>query len=138
MRLKDLAGHAIAWLDNGLARMLVPGVASGGGIGLSERNSGWICASFILIDGLGGLEISGIILGGGVSSSSSSRSSVRKGPSRARAGVVGRLPGIGSRVVPRDGADCMTTSRACRLTLLVSQLSKPSERETFSNDSDCE
>lgn len=107
--------------------MLVPGVASGGGIGLSERKRGWMCASFILIDGLGGREMSGIILGGGVNSSSSSGSSVRKGPSSVRAGVAGRLPGIGSRVVPRDGADCITASRACKLTLLVSQLSKPSE-----------
>jgi hypothetical protein len=88
--------------------------------------------------GLGGREMSGIIFGGGVNSSSSSGSSVRKGPSRARAGVVGLLPGIGSKVVPLDGADCITTSRAWRLTLLVSQLSKPSECETLSKDSDCE
>jgi hypothetical protein len=136
MRLNDRVGQEIAWVENGLAKILVPGVASGGGAGLSERNRGWICDS--LNAGLGGREMSGIIFGGGVNSSSSSGSSVRKGPSRARAGVVGLLPGIGSKVVPLDGADCITTSRAWRLTLLVSQLSKPSECETLSKDSDCE
>jgi hypothetical protein len=54
MRLKGRAGHAIAWFDNGLARMLVPGVASGGGAELSVRKRGWMCAS--LTAGLGGLE----------------------------------------------------------------------------------
>lgn len=135
MRLKDRGGHAIAWVAMGLAWMFVPGVASGGGMGDSVRNNGWICAS--LTAGLGGRDMSGIILGGGVSSSSSSGSSVRLGASNARAGVAGRLPGIGSRVLPRDGAACITTSRACRLTLLVSQLSNPSVWETFSNDSAC-
>lgn len=123
----------MAWLENGLAMMLVLGVASGGGTGLSVRKSGWMCAS--LQAGLGGREMSGIILGGRVSSSSSSGSSERNGPSRARAGVVGRLPGMGSNVVPRDGAVCTIASRADRLTLLVSQLSKPSDCETLPTDS---
>jgi hypothetical protein len=78
--------------------------------------------------------MSGIILGGGAKSSSSSGSSERNGPSNARAGEFGRLPGIGSKVVPLDGAACRTTSRAGRLTLLVSQLSKPSEWEMVSID----
>lgn len=138
MRAKGRGGHAMACVANGLAMILVLGVASGGGTGLSVRKRGWICAS--LTAGLGGRELSGIIiiLGGGVKSSSSSGSSDRNGPSRGRAGVVGRLPGMGSKVVPRDGAVCTIASRADRLTLLVSQLSKPSDRETFSIDSDAE
>jgi hypothetical protein len=126
----------MAWLENGLAMIFVLGVASGGGTGLSVRKSGWMCAS--LTAGLGGREMSGTILGGRASSSSSSGSSERNGPSRGRAGVVGRLPGMGSNVVPRDGAVCTIASRADRLTLLVSQLSKPSDWETLPADSDWE
>jgi hypothetical protein len=62
IRLNERAGHAMAWFDNGLAIMLVPGVASGGGAGLSDRKRGWMCAS--LTAGLGGRDISGIIFGG--------------------------------------------------------------------------
>ena len=111
--------------------ILVPGVASGGGMGLSVLNRGWICAS--LTAGLGGLETSGIMRGAYRSSSASSSSiSGKKGPSRARAGVTDRLPGIGSNGVPLDGAVCNTASRAWLLTLLVSQLSKPSECDMLS------
>lgn len=103
MRLNGRAGQAMAWFERGLAMMLVPGVAAGGGVGLSVLKRGWMCAS--LTAGLGGREMSGIIFGGGASSSSSSSgSSERKGPSRARAGEFGRLPGIGSSVVPLEGA----------------------------------
>jgi hypothetical protein len=109
--------------------MLVPGVASGGGTGLSVLKRGWICAS--LTAGLGGLDTSGIMRG--ATSSSDSSISGRKGPSRARAGVTDRLPGIGSSGVPFDGA-CITASRAWLLTLLVSQLSNPSECETLSTE----
>lgn len=89
-----------------------------------------MCAS--LTAGLGGRDVSGISLGGGASSStSSSGNSERKGPSSARAGEFGRLPGIGSKVVPLDGAVCTIAS-------LVSQLSKPSEWETLSTDCESE
>ena len=89
-----------------------------------------MCAS--LTAGLGGRDVSGISFGGGASSSpSSSGSSERKGPSRARAGEFGRLPGMGSKVVPLDGA-------VCTLASLVSQLSKPSEWETLSTDCESE
>jgi len=40
MRLYGRGGHAIIWLANGLAIMLVPGVAAGGGVGLSVLKSG--------------------------------------------------------------------------------------------------
>jgi hypothetical protein len=42
IRLNDRGGHAIAWFEYGLAIMLVPGVAAGGGRpdGLSDLNSG--------------------------------------------------------------------------------------------------
>lgn len=85
--------------------MFVPGVATGGGVGLSVRNRGWMWAS--LTAGLGGRDVSGIILGGGTNppSSSSSSSAEGNGPSNTRAGDAGRLPGIGSRVVPLDGPD---------------------------------
>ena len=136
IRLNDRGGHAIAWFEYGLAMMLVPGVAAGGGRpdGLSDLNSGWIWAS--LTAGLGGRDTSGIILGGGYnSSSSSSGSSERKDPSRARASEFGRLPGIGSNVVPLYGiVCCRTTSRVGMITPLVSQLSNPSECEIVSED----
>lgn len=133
MRLNGRAGQAMACVANGLAKMFVPGVAAGGGVGLSVRKRGWMCAS--LTAGLGGLSTSGIILGGGANSStSSSGSPERKGPSRARAGDAGRLPGMGSKVVPFDGAVCITASRAELLTLLVSQLSKGSECEPLSTE----
>jgi len=105
--------------------ILVPNVAKGAGSGVALLKSGWMCAS--LTTGLGGRETSGIILGGGVRSSiSSSDGSETKGPSSARAGEFGRLPGIGSNVVPLEGTVSVTTSRAGRQTLLVSQLSKGS------------
>lgn len=99
-------------------------------MGLSDLNSGWICAS--LTAGLGGLDTSGIMRGA-INSSSLSSSSIsgRNGPSRIRAGVTDRLPGIGSNGVPLDGA-CITASRAWLFTLLVSQLSNPSEWDTLS------
>ena len=93
----------MTWLASGLASMLVPGVAAGGGVGLSLLNRGWIWAS--LTAGLGGLEVSKVNLGGG--GKSSMLSSMGKGPSSARAGLAGRLPGIGSRAVPRDSALCV-------------------------------
>ena len=131
IRMYGRAGHAMTWSARGLAMMLVPGVASGGGIGLSVLKRGWICAS--LTARLGGLETSGIMRGATrCSSASSSSISGRKGPSRARAGVTDRLPGIGSKGVPFDGAICITASRTWLLTLLVSQLSKPSEWDTLS------
>lgn len=40
MRLYGRGGQAITWLLKGDAIMLVPGVAAGGGTGLSDRNNG--------------------------------------------------------------------------------------------------
>lgn len=88
--------------------MLVPGVAAGGGTGLSERNNGWMWAS--LTAGLGGRDISGHNLGGMGRPVSGPSSTAGNGPSSARAGETGRLPGIGSSAVPRPGA-CKTASR---------------------------
>lgn len=131
MRLYGRGGQGIIWLAKGDARMLVPGVAAGGGVGLSVLNSGWMCAS--LTAGLGGRDVSGTILGGGERACASvSSESSGNGPSRARAGDAGRLPGIGSKAVPREGADCMTASLACGSTLLVSHASKPSDWDVLS------
>lgn len=111
----------------------MPNVAKGAGSGVALRKSGWICAS--LTAGLGGRETSGIILGGGVRSSiSSPEDSEIKGPFRARAGELDRLPGIGSNVVPLEGTVSVTASRAGRLTLLVSQLSKGSACDVLSTE----
>lgn len=78
-------------------------------MGLSVLKRGWIWAS--LTTGLGGRERSGNIFGGGANAGDSRPSDTRgKGPSRARAGDGGRLPGIGSNAVPREGADCEAPS----------------------------
>jgi hypothetical protein len=58
MRLYGLVGHAIICVASGLARMFVPGVAAGGGVGLSVLKRGCMWAS--LTAGLGGRDVSGI------------------------------------------------------------------------------
>lgn len=115
----------------------VPGVAAGGGCGLSERKRGWTFASSMFVGVLGREECGLLVMKAGAGAGRSSRSNAGlegKGPSRARAGETGRLPGIGSRRVPRPGANgrsescpCVAISRACWSTLDVSQASKPSE-----------
>jgi len=86
-----------------------------------------------LTAGLGGRDVSGNIFGGGDRAGDSLPSDTRvKGPSSARAGDAGRLPGIGSKAVPLEGADCMTASFASGGTLLVSHVSNPSDWEILS------
>lgn len=102
-------------------------------MGLSLLKSGWMCAS--LTTGLGGREVSGTIFGGGGSAGGSGSSDGSgKGPSNARAGETGRLPGMGSKTLPREGAVPITASLATGSTLLVSHVSNPSGRDTSSMD----
>jgi hypothetical protein len=54
--LVPLGGEVMTWPPNGDAVMIVPALVSGGGVGLSVRNSGCMCAS--LITGLVGREVS--------------------------------------------------------------------------------
>lgn len=105
--------------------MQVPGVASGGGEEVSVLKRGCMCPS--VTTGLGGLDVSGLILGRAARSSKSSSSGIceGKGPSRGRAGESGREPGIGSKVMPSDDVACTRAS-------LVSQVSNPSDWEPLS------
>lgn len=129
--------------------MLVPDDIGGAGVGLSVLKRGWMCDS--LTAGLGGLEMSRIIFGGGARAGESIPSDVSgNGTSSAQAGDAGRLPGMDSKAVPREGADCraasladsrepsladcMTASLAQGSTSVVSHTSNPSAWETLSMD----
>lgn len=80
---------------------------------------------------LEGRELSPGIFGGSDRADPRLDDGAVNGPSRRRAGDAGRLPGIVSSAVPREGADCITASRACASTLEVSHVSKASWETTL-------
>jgi hypothetical protein len=100
---------------NDEATTTVPGDAPGGGVGESVRKRGWMCASWSA--GLAAREVGRETVKlrrewtekdvDGRSSLDEAERAVcgrsGKGPSRARAGLTGRLPGIVSSVVPLLG-----------------------------------
>lgn len=131
--------------------MIVSADGVGGGVGECERNSGWMCASWLelvrrrvgdisrlLIDSLSAANIMGDCIGEsgrGSFSGVAGSSKPGKGPSRGFAGETGRLPGIASSLfLPSVGL--VTKGLLNPLsTAEVSQLSNPSPRHEISSES---